>query len=312
MEAPRFSVVMAAHDSAATIGAAIGSVRLQTREDWELVVVDDGSHDDTAEIAAATGDPRVRVVRQENRGPSAARNAGIAVARAPLVCLLDSDDLWLPHFLAATADALASEPAASAAYTDAWVLDHRSGRIRKTSEMAYQRPPRRPPPSPDAFLRELLRRNFVYNSTVVRREALLAVGGYDERLWVAEDWELWLRLAARGYGFVRAPGLLAVHRERAGSLASDAERLARGVAEVYRLVAEEWDTSPEVRELASSLRQIGEARARRRAAAVALLAPVVSARRAIRGRTLWHRHPPHEVASLLTAVHGARCPARES
>lgn len=297
---PSFSVVMAAHDSARTIGAAIASVRLQTRTDWELVVVDDGSRDGTAALAEAVGDERVRVLRQENRGPAAARNAGLAAARAPLVSMLDSDDLWLPTYLAELGRALDADPDAALAYTDAWVLDDASGRVRRTTEMAYQRPPEPPPADPRAFLRELLRRNFVYNAVTARRDALLAAGGYDERLWIGEDWELWLRLAARGGRCVRAPGPLAVHRERAGSLASDGARLVAGAARVYRVVAEEWDADDELRALARACARASE---RRRRAARAL-APALRLRRGLRGRSLWYGTPPGDVARLLAAVSG--------
>ena len=83
--------------------------------------------------------------------------------------------------------------------------------------MAILDPPEPLPDDRDTFLAELLQRNFVYNSVAARRESLQAVGGYDERLWMGKDWELWLRLAAAGFGFVRVPRLLAVYRQRADS-----------------------------------------------------------------------------------------------
>ena len=128
---------MAAHNSAATIAESIESVRRQTRSDWELIVVDDGSRDSTAEVGDGFDDPRVRVVREaDNRGPSAARNRGISLARAPLVCTLDSDDLMLPQFLETMAATLDSAPEASVAFTDAWVLEDATGRVRKSDDMS--------------------------------------------------------------------------------------------------------------------------------------------------------------------------------
>jgi glycosyltransferase involved in cell wall biosynthesis len=310
VERPAFSVVMAAHDSAATIGAAIASVRLQTREDWELVVVDDGSADGTPELAASVGDDRVRVLRQENRGPAAARNAGIAAAAAPVVCTLDSDDLWLPGYLEAMGEALVRDPGACLAYTDAWVLDDATGRIGRASEMSLQEPPDPPPGEPRRLLEELLRRNFVYNSVAVRREAVLAVGGYDERLWIGEDWELWLRLAANGHRFVRAPGVLAVHRERAGSLASDGRRLVGGVRAVYRVAARDWQADDAVRALAAAHGRAWERSRRRRRLLAAALAPAVALRRRSRARSAWHDAVPPEVAALLAAVADADARSR--
>lgn len=298
---PSASVVMAAHDSAATIGRAIASVRLQTRDDWELIVVDDGSTDATAAIASSFGDERVRVVRQENRGPAAARNAGIRVARAPLVSTLDSDDLWMPSYLDTMIETLRDASDASLAYTDAWVIDA-SDRVRRTSEMGG-RAPGSPPASPRLFYGKLLRRNFVYNSVTARREALEAAGGYDERLRTSEDWELWLRLAAAGRRFVRAPGLLAIHCNRAGSLSSDAARLKAGRSEVFDIIERDWEIDDEARSLSARIRAEREAEP----SLDALLSPRVArsirtAREVIRRRVVWHPRPPHEVAEVLAAV----------
>jgi GT2 family glycosyltransferase len=238
----------------------------------------------------------------ENRGPGATRNRGISIAQAPLVCTLDSDDLWLPHYLETMASALESNPAAAVAYTDAWVLDAATGRVRKTSAMAYQDPPEAVPADTQTFLVELLQRNFIYNSVAARREALVAVGGYDERPRIGEDWELWLRLAAAGFRFVRVPQWLAVYRKHADSLTSDSERLLAAANEVYRIVIEEWSTSDELRDLALKLRDARELRVRRRAKAAGLLGPLVGLRRTVRQSMLWHREPPQELADLLLTV----------
>ena len=302
--APAFSVVMAAYNSALTIGEAIVSVRCQTRSDWELIVVDDGSRDETAAVAEGFADRRVRVVRTSgNRGPAAARNRGISLAQAPLVCTLDSDDLWLPHYLETMANTLDSNPAAAVACTDAWVLDQTTGRVRKKSAMAFLDPPEPLPGDSETLLAELMRRNFIYNSVAARRESLRAVGGYDERLWIGEDWELWLRLVAAGFRFVRVPQLLAVYRQRADSLmTSRPERLIEAKCEVYRVVAEDWDASPELRGLALRLRRASMLRSNRRAAAGRLLGPLFALRNMLRDSRLWHREPPREVAELLLSV----------
>jgi len=299
---------MAAYNSALTIGDAIESVRCQTRSDWELIVVDDGSHDATADAAEAFADPRVRVVRTAgNRGPAAARNRGISLAQAPLVCTLDSDDLWLPQYLETMARTLDSNPTAAVACTDAWVLDQTSGRVRKKSAMAFLDPPEPLPDDTDTFLAELLQRNFVYNSVAARRESLQTVGGYDERLWIGEDWELWLRLAAAGFRFVRVPQLLAVYRQRADSLmTSHPERLIEAKCEVYRVVAEDWDASPELRDHALGLSRASTLRSQRRAAAGALLGPLFALRNTLRDSRLWHREPPREVAELLLTIAGTQ------
>lgn len=305
--APTFSVVMAAYNSAPTIGEAIESVRCQTRRDWELLVVDDGSRDATADVAGAFADPRIRVVRTSgNRGPAAARNRGISLAQAPLVCTLDSDDLWLPHYLETMGRTLDSNPDAAVACTDAWVLEETTGRVRKKSAMALLDPPEPLPGDSETLLAELLRRNFIYNSVAARRESLRAVGGYDERLWIGEDWELWLRLVAAGFRFVRAPQMLAVYRQRADSLmTSHPERLIEAKCEVYRVVAEDWDASPELRELALRLRRSSTLSSNRRAAARRRLGPLFALRDTLRDSRLWHSESPREVAELLSSIAGA-------
>ena len=298
---------MAAHNSAATIAESIESVRLQTRSDWELIVVDDGSRDATAEVGEGFDDPRIRVVREaDNRGPAAARNRGISLARAPVVCTLDSDDLMLPQFLETMASTLNSAPEASVAFTDAWVLDDATGRVRKSSAMASAKPPEPASADTQTFLVELLRRNFVFTSVAARRESLLAVGGYDERLWIDEDWELWLRLAAAGFRFARVPRLLAVYRKHGESLTSDTRRLIAAEREVYRIVAKEWPPDSGVQALALDLMRRSELRARRRANAFRLLRPLFMLWRKVREPLLWHAQPPREVADLLRAVAAAR------
>jgi teichuronic acid biosynthesis glycosyltransferase TuaG len=103
MRMPRVSVIMPAFDSAAHVGSAIASVQAQTETDWELLVIDDGSRDETPGIVAnaAREDRRIHLIRLAgNGGPAVARNAGIAAARGRYIAFLDSDDLWLPEKLA--------------------------------------------------------------------------------------------------------------------------------------------------------------------------------------------------------------------
>jgi glycosyltransferase involved in cell wall biosynthesis len=109
-----FSILMPVYNHAAYVGEAVASVRAQDREDWELIVVDDGSTDGSAGVAeeAAGGDGRIRILRQSNAGPAAARNLAAAEARGAWLAFLDSDDVWYPHALAAYGEAIAADPAA--------------------------------------------------------------------------------------------------------------------------------------------------------------------------------------------------------
>jgi glycosyltransferase involved in cell wall biosynthesis len=215
--APTFSVVIAAYDAERTLDATLRSLTAQTDGDFEAVVVDDGSSDGTSRVVEAFGDHRVRLLRQANAGPNAARNAGLAATSGNYVAILDADDLWYPTYLEAMRAALDGSPAAALAYTDAWLWDEGVGRFGRRTIMAAVAPPAPPPDDPRELLRELIARNFVYGSVAMRRASLEEVGGFDERLRRSEDWELWLRFAAHGYTFVLSAPVLAVYRVHASS-----------------------------------------------------------------------------------------------
>lgn len=251
MGEPNFTVVMPAYNAGATIADAIESVFAQTRGDWELVVADNGSTDDTLGAARRYArDRRVRVLEQPDRGISNARNAAIEDGQAPLVSMLDSDDLWLPGYLDQMAAALEADPEAGFAYTDAWILEDGTRRIHRASAMAYQHPPDPPPADAETLLAELVQRNFVFTSATVRRRVLDEVGGYRSKLKAVEDYELWLRIAAHGYRAARVPGRPAVYRRRPGSLSRDLALMARSLREVMQLVAAEFDAPEPIRKAA--------------------------------------------------------------
>ena len=292
---PTFSIVIAAHNAAATLPATIRSVLQQTRQDFEVIVVDDGSVDGTGEaLRSTTGDPRIAYIRKDQSGPADSRNMGIAAAQAEYVSLLDSDDLWLPTYLQAMADAFDAEPSASLAYTDAWRFDDSTRRIFRQPIMQTQNPPARPPREPEELLVEMLRRNFVYTSATVRRDVVNAVGGFTT-FTRSEDYELWLRIAARGYTFVQAKGLQAIYRDRPGSRIHDPLAMSRGQVEIYGLVLRTYD-------LTARGREVAEAQLERAKSDVARLegAPPSTVRRSalrrwLRDLRLYRASPPSEI-----------------
>ncbi len=234
---PNFSIVIPAHDAVRTIGATLASVLAQTRSDFEVVVVDDGSKDGTAESVEAIADPRVRVVRQRCLGPSAARNAGIAATGGPKVSFLDADDLWYPTYLDAMGKALDQQPRAGLAFTDAWVWHQAVGRFGRRTIMAPVPLPEGIPIDPTEFFRVLVERNVVFSSATVPRSVLERVGGFDESLRASEDWELWMRIAAHGYAAIRLGPVLAVYRVHAGSVSSNIPAMQAGEREALQRVS---------------------------------------------------------------------------
>ena len=190
---PRVAIVLATRNQARWLPATIASVRAQTTTEWELVVVDDASTDDTSTVAsaAAAGDPRVRVVRVSRRERAAARNHGVRATSAPLVAFLDGDDLWGPEKLARQVERLAAAPAAGLCYTVARYVD------AEDRPLAIRRPP--VVVEGDVFPALTRANRMILSSVVVRRAAFDAAGGFDETLQVfgCEDWDLWLRIARR-------------------------------------------------------------------------------------------------------------------
>jgi glycosyltransferase involved in cell wall biosynthesis len=307
MAEPAFTVAIPAYNASRTVEAAIESVLAQTRGDFELFVADDGSIDDTAErVRPFEADPRVRLLRCEHSGIAGARNAAIAAGRAELVSMLDSDDLWMPDYLDVMGKTFERNPNAGVAYTDAWLLDDETRRIRRTTAMTYQNPPDSPPSDPREFLALLLRDNFVFYGATVCRSVLEAVGGYDETLVSGEDYELWLRIASRGYSFVRAPGLLAVYRKSPGTFSTNERMMLAGTREVYGLVAGEYGVPEEIRRLAHGRqRQVEEQLAAvdgapgLRSALRRLRPRLIRVKLALTDPFMWHRNPPPEVAGAF-------------
>ena len=187
-EDPPISVIMPTLDRARYIGQAIDSVLAQSRADFELIIVDDGSTDGTAELVAGIPDPRLRYIRQETRGIAAAMNTGLSAARGRYIARLDSDDLWLPRFLETLADLLDCAADVDIAYARGQVMDA-GGHLLDHIHGGPMR-------FPGDALRSMVFDDFTCNiALLARRTCIDRVGGYDESLLASEDWDLWLRIA---------------------------------------------------------------------------------------------------------------------
>ncbi len=244
MTSERLSVVIPAFNAATTIRSAVRSTLSQTVPVLEVIVVDDGSTDETAEAVAGIEDPRVRLVSRANGGPAAARNAGIAAARGDWVAFLDSDDLWLPRYVETATAALSAAPNPGFAYTDAYVFHAGRGQVKQGSAMDALDPP---PPDRASFLAALLRRNFVFTSAAVPATVLSAVGGYDESLALSEEYDLWLRILIAGFDPVWMGGRLAIYRMHPGQSSHQILAMKRTAARVYHGLDEEDMPSEDAR-----------------------------------------------------------------
>jgi glycosyltransferase involved in cell wall biosynthesis len=187
---PAVSVVITCYNYGRFLPEAVDSALGQTHGDLEVIVVDDGSTDETPELVARWRDePRFRHVRQENAGQAAAKNHGARLARSPLVAYLDADDRWHPEKLARQVPRF-GRAEVGVVYCLSLLMDQ-AGRT-------WHPPPRKPRRAPRAgqVTAALLFENFVpFSSSVIRRDLLQRVGGFDENLAMAIDWDLWLRIS---------------------------------------------------------------------------------------------------------------------
>ena len=225
------SVIVPAYNSASTIEDTLRSVVRQTYGDWEIVVADDASADDSAAVAAAV-DPRVRVVRAErNGGPAAARNLALAHARGELVALLDADDRWLPEYLQTMVSAYDREDRGTGAVgvvcCDAYV-EGPDGRLPQTYRQRIAAPD-------DVDLATLLQANVIFISALMPRRPVMEVGGFDVRTFGSEDHDLFLKLVELGLRVVVVPQPLAIYRVAAASVSASAAGMARTGRTTYRL-----------------------------------------------------------------------------
>jgi len=228
------SVVIPAFNRASTIEQAVASARAQTRAPREIIVVDDASTDDTAEVARRAG---ARVVRLErNQGCSTARNAGIHAAGGDAIAWLDSDDFWEPNHIAVVAGLLDRYPEAAAASSAVRLVGSRSG-------VWVGRIPEGPPSN--VFRRAFFDWLSVPTSTIIRRDALLRVGGWAENERYSSDFFLWMQLA-RFYPFVCTYEVTANWRWHTEQLSASQERQWHARYRFRHIVLEQLKADGEV------------------------------------------------------------------
>lgn len=213
---PVISVIIPVYNGAKTVRETIESVLNQTYHDFEIIVINDGSQDDTLAIINSIQNQKIQLFSYPNAGLSASRNRGFARARGEFIAFLDADDLWTTDKLESQLTALQQNPQAAVAYSWTDHIDECSQFLRPASYTSC---------SGNVYER-LLIGNFIScgSNTLIRTQALSNVGGFDESLKAAEDWDMWLRLAAL-YEFVVVPRPQVLYRISPYSMSANISRM---------------------------------------------------------------------------------------
>lgn len=219
------SVVVIAHNCAEYLSHAVQSVLEQTWARLELIIVDDGSTDATGDVARRVSDPRVTYVRQANKGPNAARNEGIRLARGEFIAFLDCDDWWTPEKLEKQLAKAIGHAEVGLIYSLAIRVDSSGKETDRFDSIVEGR-----------VLDRLLRGNSIAgsaSSAMVTRRAIDAVGTFDESLHFGEDWEYWIRIASQ-FQVACVPDFDVYLLDRARSQGKNAQAVRRDSLRVIR------------------------------------------------------------------------------
>ena len=184
---PKISIIIPSYNNAKYLREAVGSALKQTYKNIEVIIIDDGSTDNSREVAESFRDPRIIYLWQENEGPAGARNKGIEKTKGEYVAFLDSDDLWEKDKLKKQLDFMEKNPETGMLGTASREMTD-DGKIRGREVF----------PEENKILQKILIRYnpFIQSSVMARREVFKRVGLYDRRFRESEDYELWLRIAA--------------------------------------------------------------------------------------------------------------------
>jgi len=221
MPVPKFDIIIPAYNAEAYLSEAIDSVISQTLGDWRIILVDDGSTDNTAEIASGYQrqlKERMIIITQRNAGLPAARNAAIRAATAEFLAILDSDDVWVPNRVEESLNALEARPLAGLSYGLVTRIDETGQEIatfhgnRHHSEGRIAR---------YVYMRQV---EFPCPTVTVRRLCVEEVGVFDETMRATEDRDMWFRIATK-YEVAFVPKVIAYYRTYPSSMSGDIDRM---------------------------------------------------------------------------------------
>lgn len=243
---PLASVILPTHNRAYVLWRAVQSVLAQTEKGWELIVVDDGSSDCTQRLLEEFRDRRIRLVRTENRGPSAARNQGVDLARGDYVAYLDSDNTWHDDFLEKMLSAASDNPEDVLWYCGADVTFWERDESRQWNLIEQWTEPRRQYTLADVWQFNAPDTNCIFH----RREVAEEAGGWDEDCRWLEDWDFFLRVALRYPEKARwVPHVLVdyrqVHGEGADGLCAEAREDGEAELAGRQYLLDKWGSHPD-------------------------------------------------------------------
>jgi hypothetical protein len=252
------SVVIPAYNATATIAKTLDSVFAQTFQNLEVIVVNDGSPDtEELERVLRFYFGRITYLRQENRGPAAARNAGIRRSSGEYIAVLDSDDAWDPEYLDAQLTLLESQEGADLVYADLRMV----GQSPRAGKTCMEDCPSRGRANFESILREDCQ--IPNSAVVVRRRVLVDAGLFDEsaELWGVEDWDMWLRIAWRGGRILYQRRVLGTYLLRSDSLSANVPVRLAAVVRVLTKLDRQLELSPAQRAMLRRKKSSLEARA---------------------------------------------------
>jgi glycosyltransferase involved in cell wall biosynthesis len=240
---PLVSVIIPCYNTADFVAETLDSVLAQTYQSFEVIVVNDGSPDtDALERVLDPYRGRIAYIRKENGGVSSARNCGIRISNGELIAVIDSDDMWVPEYLAFQVDQLNANPSADIVYPNAVFFGAgESGRWLAMKPSS---------PMPEVTFSSLVTEAcVVVTSVLARKTALQRAGLYDETLGRCEDFDLWLRCVKSGSRIIYHHNVLLRYRRRPGSLSSDPAIMAANAAKVLRKALTKIQLSDDERNL---------------------------------------------------------------
>jgi GT2 family glycosyltransferase len=267
----KISVIMPAYNRASFIGETIESILGQTYQDWELIIVDDGSTDNTQEVVSRYPDPRIRCVRQANAGETAARNAGLSLAKGEYIACIDSDDLMLPHNLEVLLKTLEADPEAGCAYGWFYFMDasgqplpYQHGQISGVVPQQIDQPwPGKMPPlsgisDEGQILPQLLsgpEGTLAIGSFLSRRKWVDAIQGFNPARKHQGHWDFFVRLARAGCAYACCRQAVMLFREHGSGAHRNYEKMVAARLDVLNTIYKDSEADPQLRVMIAPVRQ---------------------------------------------------------